>query len=310
MIYELAFGAPLPLCFQTFDYNATKYVRVFLRDEEDELIGSYDLLPDGTLGLYLNDSQTMPDTNFVTAQYIVYDDSGYTMVSGSEGGSVDVFILNNLDVGQFLPVYFQTFDYDDEKFVKAYLRDTNGNELPESPLILEPIGAFGLYGNRTLEAPSTFFLSAQYIVYDDADYLDVSESEGAGIDTFRINGQSQPLMTATLPYMGDALRGYFQPMVFEILVTSLEAFKVVSVPRIFNFKGVWKPFSAQKLNMQPQGQRAWRWYTLHSQTCLELKPDDIVKYLGTNYRVMEKFDYSPYGFFRYHLVEDYRGLGL
>lgn len=112
-----------------------------------------------------------------------------------------------------------------------------------------------------------------------------------------------------LPYVGDTLLEYFQPMVFTTIVKTTVNFQVVETATSVTFRGVWQPFSAQQLNMKPHGQRAWPTFQLHSDTTLTLSPDDVVTYLGTQYRVMGKLDYSKYGYFEYHLVEDYTGSG-
>lgn len=115
--------------------------------------------------------------------------------------------------------------------------------------------------------------------------------------------------SGTLPDMGDALLNYFQPMTFTQIVKSVVNYQDVETPTNTQFLGVWQPFSAQKLMMKPEGERKWKWFTVHTQIQLPLEPDDVVYYLTVQYRVMEKFDYSLYNFYEYHLANDYTGIG-
>lgn len=113
----------------------------------------------------------------------------------------------------------------------------------------------------------------------------------------------------TLPDMSTTMLEYFQPMIFKQLVKSVVDFQNVEVPTDINFQGVMQPLTEQALRMKPEGQRSWKWYWLHAEPGLSLKPDDVVTYQGQQYRVMTKKDYSQYGYAEYHLVQDYTGSG-
>lgn len=125
------------------------------------------------------------------------------------------------------------------------------------------------------------------------------------------NGANTPLnlSTGTLPQVGAALLDWFQNMVFVIVTTEVIDFVAQQVGTPINFRGVWQPLSPQKLMVKPEGQRNWKWFMLHSDTTLDLENDDVVQYLGVQYRVMAKNDYGKYGYFEYHLVNDYSGSG-
>jgi hypothetical protein len=66
-----------------------------------------------------------------------------------------------------------------------------------------------------------------------------------------------------------------------------------------------QPFTAQRLSILPEGQRAWRWFTVYALKNLDLAPDDVVKIRGLKYRIMEKTDWHEYGYFKYDAIEDY-----
>lgn len=72
----------IPLVLQLFDNDATKYVRANVRDASDTVIsGSPFTLAHEANGLYTNASAVMPNTPFVSVQYLVYDDAGFTTLS-------------------------------------------------------------------------------------------------------------------------------------------------------------------------------------------------------------------------------------
>lgn len=114
---------------------------------------------------------------------------------------------------------------------------------------------------------------------------------------------------ASLPDVSDALMSWFVPIDMLLITKSVVDFKNVEVATTISTQGVWQPFSAQQLNMKPQGQRSWKWFMLHTPIDFVLKTDDVVDFQGTRYRVMGKLDYALYGYLEYHLVDDYTGSG-
>ncbi len=109
----------------------------------------------------------------------------------------------------------------------------------------------------------------------------------------------------TLPNMQSALLSYFQPLTFTQIVKTVENFNLVETLTDFSFLGVRQPFTAQQLVQKPEGQRAWKWETVHSLPNLSLLPDDIIIFKSVSYRVMQKFDWTEYGYIEYHIVENY-----
>jgi len=86
-------GDAIPLYLQLATYETGKYPRAFVRDDTGaEIAGSpVDLAAVDALGLYSDASLLFPATRYVTAQFVVYDDSDHTVVSGSDGGSAQTF---------------------------------------------------------------------------------------------------------------------------------------------------------------------------------------------------------------------------
>ncbi len=125
------------------------------------------------------------------------------------------------------------------------------------------------------------------------------------------NSKDVPLSqnTGTLPNMADALYSWLQPMTFGVVTKVVENSQVVETKTDISFAGVWQPFTMEQLLLKPMGERSWKWFMVHSLTGLGLQTDDVVTYLGGQYRVMAKGDYNIYGYFYYELVNDYTGSG-
>lgn len=120
-----------------------------------------------------------------------------------------------------------------------------------------------------------------------------------------LNQQGQ----GTIPNMNAAMANWFQPMVFGIVTKVTSGFEVIETMTETLFSGVIQPLTARKLNLKPEGQRAWTWLQLHADPSLDLEVDSVVIYLGRQTRIMAKKDYSIYGYIEYELVQDWTGSG-
>lgn len=124
-------------------------------------------------------------------------------------------------------------------------------------------------------------------------------------------GANTPLNanTGTVPDMSGAMYDWFQPMIFGLVTKVVTDFQVVETVQEVQFMGVWQPLSERQLLLKPEGQRAWSWYWVHSDPSLDLKVDNIVIYLGRQFRVMAKKDYTLYQYQEYQIVTDWTGSG-
>lgn len=113
--------------------------------------------------------------------------------------------------------------------------------------------------------------------------------------------------SGTLPNMSAALLNWFQAMTFGLLVKTVSGFQVVETETPIAFRGVWQPLTGRQLMLKPEGERGWDWYWLHSDPSLNLKIDDVIIYLGTQYRVMSLKDYTLYKYKEWTLVQDWTG---
>lgn len=115
------------------------------------------------------------------------------------------------------------------------------------------------------------------------------------------------LNDSALPQMDSVLTSWLLPMVFGIVTKTYRGGRTFESEEQISFKGVWQPMSASKLQLKPEGQRSWKWFTVHSTPDLDLENDQRVIYRGNAYRVMERLNYQEYGYLEYHLVDDYTG---
>lgn len=113
----------------------------------------------------------------------------------------------------------------------------------------------------------------------------------------------------TVPDLSGGLQDYYQMLTFTLITKLVEGFQAVETPEPINFRGVIQPFSERQLLLKPEGQRAWTWFTLHSDPILTLKVDDVVFWNSKQTRVMSRKDYALYGYVEYTLVQDWIGSG-
>ena len=106
-----------------------------------------------------------------------------------------------------------------------------------------------------------------------------------------------------LPNLTNAVRAWMQPFTFERITKTITNYQLVETKTTIAFTGVIAPLKQTDLEIKPEGQRNWKWLEVHSTTDLELALDDFVIWKTKRYRVMGRFDYEDYGYFRYELAE-------
>lgn len=121
-----------------------------------------------------------------------------------------------------------------------------------------------------------------------------------------VNAKDKGLNYSGLPQMGEVLPSWFQTMTFDVVTKSVVDYEVEEVLQTITTQGVRQPMSAQQLSIKPEGQRAWRWETLHCLPDVKLKVDDIVIFDGIKYRVMQRWNWAEYGYIQYEICEAYQ----
>lgn len=122
------------------------------------------------------------------------------------------------------------------------------------------------------------------------------------------NANTVPLNvnSGTMPNLAEGLYDWFQNMTFTTIVKTIVNFAEVETLTTINFMGIMQPMSPRQLMMKPDGQRSWRWFTIHAFPFLRLNTDEIITFTdGISYRVMGIVDYTRNGYVEYHCVADY-----
>lgn len=122
-----------------------------------------------------------------------------------------------------------------------------------------------------------------------------------------VNAKDKSLSYSGLPQVGEVLPSWFQTMTFDVVTKAVVNYEVQEVLSSITTQGVRQPMSAQQLAIKPEGQRAWKWETLHCLPDVKLRVDDVVIFNGVKYRVMQRWNWSEYGYLEYHICQAYEG---
>jgi hypothetical protein len=122
--------------------------------------------------------------------------------------------------------------------------------------------------------------------------------------------------------VGDSLENWFQSMSAGVVVKAIVNAQVVETVSVINIQAVRQPLSARQLEMKPEGQRGWNWEMLHVKaqesytdgTTLvrgtNFNLDDILLFGSKQYRIKLKNEFGEFGYFEYHIVEQFTTGGL
>lgn len=105
--------------------------------------------------------------------------------------------------------------------------------------------------------------------------------------------------------MRSTLSGFMRKIRIGQVIKSTVNFRTVETVVPMEFSGVIQPLGLRDLMLKAEGERAWDWRYIHTTADLPLKPDDVIEYQGTRFRVMSDSRTEDYGFKEYHVVNDY-----
>ncbi len=111
---------------------------------------------------------------------------------------------------------------------------------------------------------------------------------------------------ATTPSVRETVLGWLRPITLGLVTTRIEDGQSIPTTREVNTSGCVQPMRPRELAIKPEGERAWGWYVLYVTPEIALKADDKVIFKGVTYRVMDKMDWSEYGYVRYGVQEGYQ----
>lgn len=115
-------------------------------------------------------------------------------------------------------------------------------------------------------------------------------------------------MTSQLPNMSGAVSAWAQTLEFIVIAKTIEDYIVTETKLPQKAKGTRVPFKSQAIQMKPIGERAWKWETIFSTPALVLRVGDEIEF-GIDqprYRVMERRDWSEYGYVEYDICQGYQ----
>lgn len=113
-------------------------------------------------------------------------------------------------------------------------------------------------------------------------------------------------LSSGLPDVAGAIDVILQPTRAVIVQKQQIAGRTQEVPIEISTKASVQPFTAQQLSIKPEGLRAWKWFSIFCLRNADLKPGDAFIIKGMRYKIMEKYDWSAYGYFKYDAMEDYQ----
>lgn len=113
--------------------------------------------------------------------------------------------------------------------------------------------------------------------------------------------------TSSMPQQDTAVDRLLSPLVFERIQETLVEGLVQKLPVFVSTLGSIQPFTDRQLSVKPEGERAWSWYQIHTQTNFKLDVNERIKINGVRYKVMALRDYSRNAFYEYHIIEDFGG---
>lgn len=120
------------------------------------------------------------------------------------------------------------------------------------------------------------------------------------------NACDNSIVPSTLPNLQGALDNWYQKVVISILTKSNIDFQLSETASSVEYMVVVQPFTTRQLIIKPEGQRAWNWYTIHVKgTDFEPCMDDVIFFDKKRYRIMQKFEWSQYGYTEIQAVEDF-----
>lgn len=113
---------------------------------------------------------------------------------------------------------------------------------------------------------------------------------------------------SNLPNMSETIKSWFLHITFEYVTRTISedsADVVQETSQTINTLGVVRPPSAQELKLMPEGAWSWEWLQIHCLPDVILETNQYVIYDEKKYKVMDKKDYTKYGYIRYTLLEAY-----
>lgn len=116
------------------------------------------------------------------------------------------------------------------------------------------------------------------------------------------------MITHAFPNIAQAVMAWARPTNVYIVCKRQQDFKTVETYNLETVK-LMRQSAGQPLEMKTEGQRSWNNEVVYAEPKLQLKVDDVITFdceKGERFRVIEKIDWSMYGYIEYRLRGDYK----
>ena len=120
-----------------------------------------------------------------------------------------------------------------------------------------------------------------------------------------INGKNNKISTG-LPNMSNTIVGWFQPITFGVVTSEIVNFEKVESIEYIDTNGVVQPPKPEVIEIQPEGIRNWEWLEVHCLPNIQVDINEYIYYNNLKYKVMQRENYSAYGYVKYVILESYR----
>lgn len=108
-----------------------------------------------------------------------------------------------------------------------------------------------------------------------------------------------------LPNLSGPIKAYMQTITFDLIHKELVDFELKETRTTVTTRGVRQPVDPQRLQIMEEGQRAWKYECLHLLPTVKINIDDIVIFKDVQYRVVEKYDCTEYGYVEYMIAQTF-----
>jgi hypothetical protein len=112
-------------------------------------------------------------------------------------------------------------------------------------------------------------------------------------------------LASGLPDVGASIQILLQPVVATYIQKQQISGYTQEVSCSMDTKASIQPWSAEQLKMLPEGQRSWKYFTIYALANLNLATDEVFTIYEKSYRILDRTDWSDYGFIEYNTIEDY-----
>lgn len=110
-----------------------------------------------------------------------------------------------------------------------------------------------------------------------------------------------------IPYLGNVLRGWTEPLTLTIETTSIVNFQKSTTSTVKIVNGNLQPMPAEQIERKPEEQWSWRfWSLIIKEKTPSMKTNDYFTEGNKRYRVNQITDWGRSGFVKYECIEDYQ----